>query len=119
MHLLNVQERDAAACLAVETEIESLFRFSSGRNRCICRAKARRCNITSKLCTYAHRHAGDAFKDCETQMELKALESCRLCFVYKSRVQFHLSAYSSMPLESSGCGFERQKQQRRPDLMVT
>lgn len=84
MHLPNLQERDGAACLAVETEIESLFHFSSGRNRCICRAKARRCNITSKLCTYAQRHAGVAFKDCETQRELKDLESCRLCFVYKS-----------------------------------
>lgn len=40
-------------------------------------------------------------------------------FCLQVRVQFHLSAYSSTPLESSGCGFERQKQQRRPDLMVT
>lgn len=40
-------------------------------------------------------------------------------FCLQVRVQFHLSAYSSMPVESSGCGFERQKQQRRPDLMVT
>lgn len=90
---------------------------SSERDRCNCRAKSRRCNIFSKLCT--HRHAGEAFSDCESQMELKALESYGLCFVDKSRVQFHLSAYSTMRLESSGCGFERQKQQRRSDLMAT
>lgn len=78
MHLINLQEGDAAACLAVETEIESLFHFPL--EEIAVSAGPRPVGGTSPPnCARTH---GDPL---ELRLRMgKAPELCRLCFVYKS-----------------------------------